>query len=107
MFKEGAVNMQKNENNLINREIHFSFQTAARCGARTKSNNGNPCRCPAIKGRSRCRVHGGASSGAPLHNINALKHGNTTAEARTFRKEIKNAIQLSKQSIKAIDLLLD
>jgi hypothetical protein len=37
--------------------------SAPRCGA--KSRAGTPCRCPAIRGRNRCRLHGGLSPGAP------------------------------------------
>ena len=35
---------------------------APRCGARTRS--GAPCRCPAMP-NGKCRIHGGASPGAP------------------------------------------
>lgn len=38
------------------------FMTAPRCGARTRA--GGCCRCPAVKGRRRCRLHGGLSTGA-------------------------------------------
>lgn len=75
----------------------YAFETAPRCGARTKSNHGKPCRCPAVKGKARCRVHGGAKgSGAPLNNYNALKHGETTTEAKLFKSEIRDAIKISK-----------
>src|SRR5437763_5083294 len=44
------------------------------CGARTRS--GHPCRTPPVRGRRRCRMHGGAAgSGAPVGNKNALRHG--------------------------------
>ena len=36
---------------------------APRCGARTKS-TGLPCKRPALRGRSRCKLHGGLSTGA-------------------------------------------
>lgn len=79
----------------------YAFESAPRCGARTKSNNGQPCRCPAVRGKARCRVHGGAKgSGAPWHNANALKHGDTTAEAKAFKVEIKDAIRHSKKIIR-------
>ena len=38
--------------------------------------------------------YGLTRSGAPRGNTNALKHGNTTAEAKAFRRDIKQAIQL-------------
>ena len=47
-----------------------------RCGARTRS--GSPCRSPAVNGKKRCRMHGGAKgSGAPRGNKNALSTGPT------------------------------
>lgn len=59
--------------------------SSARCGARTRP--GSPCRSPAVAGKKRCRMHGGAAgSGAPLGNRNALKHGRYTRESkRVFR----------------------
>lgn len=82
---------------------YYAFNSAPRCGARTKGNNGNPCRCPAIKGKTRCRVHGGAKgSGAPLYNQNALKHGETTAKIKTFKQEIRLEINRSKTLAKEL-----
>lgn len=79
---------------------HYAFESAPRCGARTKGNNGTPCRCPAIRGKTRCRIHGGAKgSGAPRCNANALKHGGTTAKVKAFRIEIRGIIQHSKKLI--------
>ena len=34
-----------------------------RCGARTRSRNGAPCECRVVPGRTRCRLHGGLSTG--------------------------------------------
>lgn len=71
----------------------YAFDSAPRCGARTKGNHGKPCRCPAIRGKNRCRVHGGAQgSGAPINNINAFKHGYYTPDAKVFRQRIKQTI---------------
>ncbi|MFW2571473.1 HGGxSTG domain-containing protein [Legionella sp. 29fVS95] len=82
----------------------YAFESARRCGARTKSNNGKPCRCPAIRGKARCRVHGGAKgSGAPPYNLNALKHGEHTAEAKAFRNRIRRAIQWSNHFLDEFD----
>ena len=51
-----------------------------RCGAKTRS--GNACRSPAVHGKRRCRMHGGAPrSGAPTANQNARKHGLFTRDA--------------------------
>jgi hypothetical protein len=39
------------------------LRQATQCGARTRG--GTPCQRPAIRGRKRCRLHGGLSPGAP------------------------------------------
>jgi glucans biosynthesis protein len=57
-----------------------NLRRAARCGAKTRA--GTPCQSPAIRGRRRCRLHGGLSPGAPrgLKNGN-YKNGEWTADA--------------------------
>ncbi|MGB0632415.1 MAG: HGGxSTG domain-containing protein [Alphaproteobacteria bacterium] len=46
------------------------MRAAPRCGARTRA--GTSCASPAVRGRCRCRMHGGArGSGAPRGNRNA------------------------------------
>jgi hypothetical protein len=87
----------------ITEKKHYAFDNAPRCGAKTKSNYGKPCRCPAIKGKSRCRVHGGANgSGAKMGNTNSLKHGESTAKAKAFRRELRQAIQYNNKLIKEL-----
>jgi hypothetical protein len=44
----------------------------------------------------RCRMHGGASPGAPKGNQNALKHGRYTAEAIARRREISALIRIAR-----------
>jgi len=62
-----------------------------RCGARTRT--GDPCRAPVVRGRKRCRMHGGApGSGAPRGNRNARSHGLFTAEAMTERRQIQTVL---------------
>jgi hypothetical protein len=59
-----------------------------RCGAKTRS--GSACRSPAVGGKKRCRMHGGAEgSGAPRANRNARKHGLFTRDAIAERREIR------------------
>jgi hypothetical protein len=59
-----------------------------RCGARTR--RGGSCRSPAVRGKRRCRMHGGApGSGAPRGNQNARRHGLFTGEAIAERKQIQ------------------
>jgi hypothetical protein len=53
--------------------------SSPRCGAKTRL--GKPCNSPAVRGKKRCRMHGGApGSRAPPGNQNALKHGCTRAK---------------------------
>lgn len=77
---------------------HYAFNNAPRCGAKTKSNNGNPCQCPAVKNKTRCRIHGGAKgSGAKRGNVNAVKHGETTAQIKAFRQDVRRLLQESRE----------
>ena len=58
-----------------------SLRLTPRCGA--KRRDGLPCQKPRAKGRTRCRLHGGAQgSGAPKGEANGrYSHGLLTAEA--------------------------
>ena len=59
-----------------------------RCGAKIRS--GGACRAHAVRGKQRCRMHGGApGSGAPKGNRNALKHGLFTRDAIAEREQIQ------------------
>jgi hypothetical protein len=49
------------------------LQARSYCGAKTRS--GEPCKNAPTMISIRCRMHGGAGSGAPLGNQNAYKHG--------------------------------
>jgi hypothetical protein len=62
-----------------------------RCGAKTRS--GGSCRSPAVRGKVRCRMHGGApGSGAPRANRNARKHGLFTGDAIAERRQIQTLL---------------
>ena len=74
---------QEATNNPVQRR--WPMHLSRRCGARTRS--GSPCRSPAVRGKGRCRMHGGAAgSGAPEGNRNALRHGCRTARALARRR---------------------
>jgi hypothetical protein len=68
------------------------LRQAARFGARTRS--GTPCRSPAVTGRRRCRMHGGAAgSGGPKGPRNGnYKHGRYTAEVIASRRWLRQCI---------------
>ena len=62
------------------------FVACRRCGACTRT-TGAPCKAPVMKGRTRCRLHGGASPGAPRGEKNgAYRHGRRTQEAEAQRR---------------------
>jgi hypothetical protein len=72
--------------------------SSPRCGAKTRS--GGSCRSPAVSGKRRCRMHGGAAgSGAPRGNQNARKNGRYTREAKA---EYRLARELIRQSHKTL-----
>jgi hypothetical protein len=59
-----------------------------RCGAKIRC--GEWCRSPAVRGKKRCRMHGGApQSGVPRGNRNARKHGLFTKVAIAERRRIQ------------------
>lgn len=74
------------------------MRQSPRCGAKTR--RGTPCEAPAVSGKARCRMHGGArGSGAPKGNQNALKHGDYTREAREFRKHVRELLRSGKEML--------
>jgi len=76
--------------------------SSPRCGARTRS--GKPCRSPAVEGKKRCRMHGGApGSGAPRGNKNAQKHGLYTREAIAQRRQLAELMRQSRKLLLKIE----
>jgi hypothetical protein len=68
------------------------MRASSRCGARTRS--GQTCHAPALRGKARCRMHGGAAgSGAPPGNSNAVKHGFFTGEAFEERRLVRSLLR--------------
>jgi len=65
---------------------------APRCGAHSRR-TGNPCKSPAIRGRNRCRMHGGRSTGAvTAEGIEKVRkanwvHGGQSLKAKQSRQE--------------------
>jgi uncharacterized protein YjcR len=76
--------------------------SSPRCGAKTRS--GKPCNSPAVAGKTRCRMHGGAlGSGAPRGNENALKHGRYTRKAIEERREMQTLLRQSRMLLQQIN----
>lgn len=78
-----------------------AMQTSPRCGAQTRS--GEPCRAPALRGKARCRMHGGAwGSGAPVGNSNALKHGYYAADAISERRQVRDLLSETQELLQRL-----
>ncbi len=74
-----------------------------RCGARTRL--GTPCRAPAVKGKTRCRMLGGAAGwGAPRGNKNALKSGLYTREAIARRRKESPRLREIRRQFRAMGI---
>jgi hypothetical protein len=72
-----------------------------RCGAKTRS--GGACRSPAVRGKKRCRMHGGAPGcGAPKENQNARKHGLFTGDAIAERRRIQALLGEARKFLQAM-----
>ena len=69
-----------------------------RCGARTW--RGTSCQAPAIRGRRRCRLHGGLSPGAPRGERHGMfRHGLRTIEAIEARRALRALMRQLRQEI--------
>ncbi len=85
---------------------------APRCGARTRA--GCPCRAPAIRGRLRCRMHGGRSTGPRtsegMARLRAARtvHGAYSAETRARNRYDLTALrrgQVGNAAARCVDRL--
>lgn len=69
-----------------------NLRRAARCGAMPRART--PCQRPAMRGRKRCRLHGGLSPGAPRGQKNGnFRNGNWTADAVAERTWLWSLVQ--------------
>ena len=69
-----------------------NLHRAPRCGAKTRA--GRACQCPAMRGRQRCRLHGGLSPGAPRGPRNGnYRSGEWTIEAAQERKWLRELVK--------------
>src|SRR5262245_56270482 len=90
---------------LRNGNIPGDPHSAPRCGA--KNRRGLPCRAPALRGKSRCRLHGGHSTGPKtLEGVASIraantKHGRFSAEGQlleqTRRRYFRNGYQTARK----------
>ena len=79
------------------------WMAAPRCGALTRRKT--PCQCPAMRGRRRCRLHGGKSTGPTTATGLARsrrarwKHGAYSREMREMRARVRR----SQEDLRALD----
>jgi hypothetical protein len=85
-----------------------SYLKAPRCGA--KNRRGQPCACPAMRGKRRCRLHGGRSTGARtpegrerIRQANT-KHGFYSAEMLALRREARQVIRQMRELFRSESL---
>jgi uncharacterized protein YjcR len=77
------------------------MRKSPRCGAKTRA--GTPCQAPAVYGKKRCRMHGGAQgSGAPKGNQNALKHGMYSHDTLEFQKHMRKLLRDGRDAIETL-----
>jgi hypothetical protein len=80
----------------------LEMRRSPRCGAKTRQ--GTPCRAPAVAGKKRCRMHGGATgSGAPSNNQNALKHGLYTRRAIAERAALQTLLREAQETLERFE----
>jgi glucans biosynthesis protein len=72
---------------------HQTLPGAPRCGARARA--GALCERPPISGRTRCRLHGGLSPGAPHGSKNGnYRNGAWTREALEERRWLRSLVSI-------------
>jgi hypothetical protein len=82
--------------------MHLAVAHAGpRCGAKTRA--GRPCRSPIVRGRKRCRMHGGAagSGGAKGERNGRYTVGRFTHEAKARRREAREFLAKLRELISA------
>jgi hypothetical protein len=103
MFTRGEGADEETAHNPMNRP-HSDMRLARqspRCGARTRA--GSPCRCPAMKGKRRCRIHGGASPGAPTGKANGnYRTGMHTTKIKRLRAHFAGLVRQSRELLRGL-----
>lgn len=65
----------------------YAMHLSTRCGAKSKR-TGKPCRAPAVRGWTVCRMHGAGGGAKPGREHPNWKHGGRTHEAIELRKMV-------------------
>lgn len=76
----------------------IAAHAAARCLAKTR--RGLACQQAAVRGKRRCRMHGGAvGSGAPAGNRNRYVHGRYSAASIALRRLISAMVRNARDMV--------
>ncbi len=82
-------------------------RNAPRCGAKTRM--GTPCQSPSVRGRRRCRMHGGTcrgpttAAGLERSRTACWKTGYYSAEAIEERRQARELLRQAREFIEALD----
>ena len=93
----------RNRGRLKNGAAGGDLTAAPRCGARTR--RGTACQAPAMRGRARCRMHGGASTGP------RTPEGLARCQRASWRhggcsREVRSRLRANRQIVRALLALL-
>lgn len=78
----------------------LNMHLSPRCGAKTRSDT--PCSGPAMP-NGRCRMHGGASPGAPRGQANGMyRHGRYTSESLAQRRMLNMWVRTMRKAVQEI-----
>lgn len=83
---------------------------APRCGAKTKRNNHEPCRGPAMP-NGRCRLHGGKSTGPRTEDgkrrsyLAHTKHGLCTNMAKAERRRTRELLKDCREDLAIVNTI--
>ena len=91
------LDIKPNRGRLRNGNPSGDFMTAPRCGARNRQ--GLPCRAPAMRGKRRCRLHGGKSTGPRTKaGIQAIRKAHWKGGLRSPRLQAECRAAMAKEA---------
>ena len=80
-----------------------SAHAATRCAAKSKRTE-QPCRAPAVRGWSVCRMHGARGGAQPGKEHPAYKHGLRSGDWLELRKELSELNREAREYAKLLDV---
>jgi hypothetical protein len=97
MCTQGAGETSETDNNPMHPV--WRLRRAPRCLARSRR-SGQPCKSPAMRGKKRCRLHGGGSTGAPKGRANGnYRHGLRTRELVEMKRAVRVFLATAREGL--------